>query len=532
MKRPATGPGFKAARPPDPSLSLGMTAEGCPTVLANDAHDAELLAQARPANWINPPPARCYNLVVIGGGTAGLVTAVGAVGLGAKVALIEKSLLGGDCLGFGCVPSKALLRSARFYADLDRAGTFSGGDPVPSEADFAAAMERMRRLRAQLSRRDSAERLAGLGVDVFLGEAAFVDRNHVAVAGEKLAFKKAVIATGSRAARPEIEGIEAAGYLTNETVFNLTARPRRLLVVGGGPLGCELAQAFARLGSEVTLATQTPYFLPDEERDAAEILAESLRRDGIDVRLNTLVKSVVLDRGEKRARLIDYDQDTTVGVDEILAGVGRAPNVEGLNLEAAGVEYDREHGVRVNDFLRTTNRRIYAAGDVALEQKYTHMADATARLVIQNALFWGRKRLSSLTVPWCTYTDPEIAHVGAYVDEARERGFRMKTFTVPMSESDRAVLDGDEEGFVKIHVREGTDTILGATIVARHAGEMINEISLAMVAGIGLSTLSQVIHSYPTQAEAIRKAGDAYNRTRFTPFLARISRRWLAWSRR
>ncbi len=502
-----------------------------PTVLPNDAHDAELLAQVRPADWVNPPPARCYNLVVVGGGTAGLVTAVGAAGLGAKVALVEKNLLGGDCLSFGCVPSKALLRSARFYADLDHAGTFTGGERLPSEADFAAAMERMRRLRAELARRDSAERLRGLGIDVFLGEAVFADRNHVEVAGARLAFKKAVIATGSRAARPEIEGIEAAGYLTNETVFNLTARPRRLLVVGGGPLGCELAQAFARLGCEVIIAHQTPYFLPDEERDAAEILAESLRRDGIDVRLNTTVQSVVMDRGEKRVRLINYDQDTTVAVDEILAGVGRAPNVLGLNLEAAGVEYDLEHGIKVNDFLQTTCPRIYAAGDVALAQKYTHMADATARLVIQNALFWGRKRLSSLTVPWCTYTDPEIAHVGAYVDEARERGFRMKTFTVPMSEADRAVLDGDEEGFVKIHVREGTDTILGATIVARHAGEMINEISLAMVAGIGLSTLGQVIHSYPTQAEAIRKAADAYSRTRLTPFLAGLSRRWLAWSR-
>src|SRR6185295_2071211 len=217
-----------------------------PAVLPNDAHDAELLAQVRPPDWINPPPARCYNLVVIGGGTAVLVTAVGAAGLGAKVALIEKNLMGGDCLSFGCVPSKALLRSARFYADLEHAGTFTGGERVPSEADFGAAMERMRRLRAQLSRRDSAARLAGLGVDVFLGEAAFVDRNHVEVAGARLAFKKAVIATGSRAARPAIDGIEAAGYLTNETVFNLTARPRRLLVIGGGPLGCELAQAFAR----------------------------------------------------------------------------------------------------------------------------------------------------------------------------------------------------------------------------------------------------------------------------------------------
>jgi pyruvate/2-oxoglutarate dehydrogenase complex dihydrolipoamide dehydrogenase (E3) component len=500
-------------------------------LLAGDSCDAELLAHARPASWTNPAPAACYNLVVIGAGTAGLVTAAGAAALGAKVALVEKNLMGGDCLNFGCVPSKALLRSAHFHSDLHHAAKFTGSVLPPTPADFTLAMERMRRLRAQLSHHDSAARYREMGVDVFLGEASFVDRERVHVSGATLRFKKAVIATGSRAAQPAIEGLEAAGYLTNETVFDLTERPRRLLVIGGGPLGCELAQAFCRLGCQVTLASQEPYFLPGEERDAADILAEALRRDGIDVRLNTEVVSVTKVGGEKRVLLVDYDQRETVAVDEILVGAGRVPNVAGLNLEAAGVAYDRERGVRVDDRLRTTHRRIYAAGDVALETKYTHMADATARIVLQNALFGGRKKLSALTIPWCTYTDPEIAHVGVYVKEAREEGFGMKTFTVPMSDVDRAVLDGEEEGFVKIHVREGTDTILGATIVARHAGEMINEISLAMVAGIGLKTLSRVIHSYPTQAEAIRKAADAYTRTRLTPFLKRLSRRWLAWSR-
>jgi pyruvate/2-oxoglutarate dehydrogenase complex dihydrolipoamide dehydrogenase (E3) component len=500
-------------------------------LLPNDADDAELLARVRPSNWTNPIPAPRYNLVVLGAGTAGLVTAAGAAALGAKVALVEKNLLGGDCLNVGCVPSKALLRSARFYADLPDAARFTGRVLAPSTADFAAAMARMRRLRAHLSLHDSVQRFHDLGIDVFLGEATFLDRRRIAVAGATLEFKKAVIATGSRADHPPIDGLGEAGYLTNETVFNLTERPRRLLVIGGGPLGCELAQAFSRLGCEVIFANREPYFLPGEERDAAEILAHSLRRDGIEVRLNTEVKRVAHGDGEKRARLVNDDQETTVAVDEILVGVGRVPNVEGLNLEAAGVEYDHERGVRVDDYMQTTNRHIYAAGDVALERKYTHMADATARIVIQNALFWGRKKLSSLTIPWCTYTDPEIAHVGVYVEDARQRGFSMKTFTVPMSDIDRAVLDGEAEGFVKIHVREGTDTILGATIVARHAGEMINEISLAMVARIGLKTVSQVVHSYPTQAEAIRKAGDAYNRTRLTPLLRAISRRWLAWSR-
>ncbi len=509
-------------------------------LLAGDPHDAELLANTRPPDWTNPQPARRYNLVVIGGGTAGLVTAVGAAGLGAKVALVERNLLGGDCLNAGCVPSKALLRSARFYADLRYGGPFVGTAIPPSEADFTAAMERMRRLRANLSHHDSAERLRRLGIDVFLGDAAFVDGRTVEVAGDsevagaRLAFKKAVIATGTHAAHPPIAGCAESGYLTNETVFNLTERPRRLLVIGGGPLACELAQAFSRLGCQVIIANREPYFLPGEERDAAEILADALRRDGIQVRLDTQVREIVARNGEKHATLVSYDWVDTVVVDEVLIGVGRVPNVDGLDLAAAGVEYDHEHGVHVNDFMQTTNPRIYAAGDVALEQRYTHMADATARIVIQNALFWGRKRLSALTVPWCTYTDPEIAHVGIYVEEACKKSlsFPMKTFTIPISDVDRAVLDGEDEGFVKIHVREGTDTILGATIVARHAGEMINEISLAMVAGIGLRTVAQVIHSYPTQAEAIRKAGDAYNRTRLTPLLKTISSRWLAWSRR
>jgi len=501
-------------------------------LLPDDPLDGELLAEVRPPEWVNPPPARRYNLVVIGGGTAGLVAATGAAALGAKVALVEKELLGGDCLNVGCVPSKAILRSAAFYADVHHAARFAGAAPPAGEPDFGAAMERMRRLRAQLGRDDSARRLRDRGIDVFFGAAAFVDRRRVAVGNATLAFDKALIATGSRAARPDIEGIEAAGYLTNETVFNLTARPRRLLVVGGGPLGCELAQAFCRLGCAVTIASHEPYFLPGEERDAAEILAHALRRDGVDVRLNTDVKSVAVVAGEKRARLVNYDQDVTVAVDEILAGAGRVPHVEGLNLEAAGVDYDPLQGVRVNDFLQTTSRRIYAAGDVALDRKYTHAADATARLVVHNALFLGRKKLSSLIIPWCTYTDPEIAHVGIYVRDAHDQGFPMKTFTVPMSDVDRAVLDGEPEGFVKIHVKDGTDTILGATIVARHAGDMINEISLAMVAGIGLKTLAQVIHCYPTQAAAIRQAGDAYNRSRLTPLLKTISRRWLAWARR
>jgi pyruvate/2-oxoglutarate dehydrogenase complex dihydrolipoamide dehydrogenase (E3) component len=311
-------------------------------------------------------------------------------------------------------------------------------------------------------------------------------------------------------------------------VFNLTKLPRRLLVIGGGPLGCELAQAFCRLGARVTIVQDKPLFLEREERDAAQILSDAFARDGIEVRLNTTVAAVRAENGQKLIDLVSDDYRNTIAVDAILTGVGRSPNVEGLNLEAAGVDYAASDGIRVDDHLCTSNPSIYAAGDVCLEQKYTATATASALIALQNALFGGRERVSGLIIPWCTYTDPEIAHVGLYVREANRQNVPVKTFTIPMHENDRAVMDGEHAGFVKIHVRERSDQILGATIVALHAGSMINEITLAMVANIGLRKLSRVIHAYPTQGEAIRWAADAYNRTRLTPRVLARLHRWLA----
>jgi len=491
-------------------------------VLPPDKYNATLVSNVHPPDWKNPEPAPRYNLVVIGAGTAGLVTAAGAAGLGAKVALVEKHLLGGDCLNVGCVPSKCLIRSSRAVADIHEAHRFGIKVPERVDVDFPAVMERMRRLRARISHHDSVRRFRGLGVDVFLGEGRFTGPDTVEVAGKTLRFRKAVLATGARAIAPPIEGLAEAGYLTNETVFSLTERPRRLLVLGGGPLGCELAQAFRRLGCEVTLVEMMPQFLAMEDPDAAKILAEVLRRDGIDIRLNTTVQRVAISGKEKQVHLHSGDGEDLLVVDEILVGVGRAPNVEGLNLEAVGVSYDKKNGVLVNDYLQTTNPRIYAAGDICLKYKFTHMADATARIVIQNALFLGRKKLSALTVPWCTYTDPEIAHVGMYERDAQEKGIEVDTFVRPLSEVDRAIVDGEEEGFVKIHVKKGTDKILGATLVARHAGEMISEITTAMVANVGLKTLAGVIYPYPTQAEAIKQVADLYNRTRLTPSVKKL----------
>lgn len=480
-----------------------------------------------PPGWRNPKPRGAYHLLVIGAGPAGLVAARAATALGARVALIERHRLGGDCLNHGCVPSKTMLRSARLYAEMRSAAYFGVAPPAEIRVDFGAVMNRVRRIRERIGRVDSAARLIAEGIDLYFGTARFTGHDGIDVDGVRLRFRKALIATGSRSMLPQIPGLAEAGFLTNETVFELTALPPSLLVIGGGPLGCELAQAFCRFGSRTSIAHSEPLFLPKEERDAAQMVSEALARDGVAIHLNSKAVNVRMDGGLKLIELVNDGNVSTVAVDQILTGIGRVPSVQDLELEAAGVSYDDDAGIRVDDFLRTTNPRIYAAGDVCLEHKFTDTADASARIVVQNALFLGRKRMSALTIPWCTYTDPEVAHVGLYVKQARERNIPVKTFTVPMHDVDRAIADGEEDGFVKIHVRQGTDTILGATIVARHAGEMINGISLAMVAGIGLRTLANVIHAYPTQAEAIKMAADAYTRTRLSPVLGWLARRWL-----
>jgi pyruvate/2-oxoglutarate dehydrogenase complex dihydrolipoamide dehydrogenase (E3) component/uncharacterized membrane protein YdjX (TVP38/TMEM64 family) len=513
--------------------SRTMSAPSPPGLLTSiDPHNARLVSNVHPPDWHNPTPAPCYNLVVIGAGTAGLVTAAGAAGLGAKVALIEKNFLGGDCLIVGCVPSKAMMRCSRAIFDITDAARFGIQVDKLVQADFPAVMERVRKLRADLSPHDSARRFAELGVDVFLGEAQFSGPDKIRVGGQTLRFKRAVIATGARALKPPIPGLSEAGYLTNETVFNLTERPARLAVVGGGPIGCELAQVFQRLGSQVSVFHKNAHLLDREDSEAARIVQAAFIREGISVFLNANIIRVEQGSAGKTISYESHGKEQRLTVDAILIGTGRVPNVEGLNLEAVGVKYDRRKGVLVNDRLQTTNPHIYAAGDVCLDWKFTHAADFSARIVIQNALFLGRKRASALTMPWCTYTDPEIAHVGLYEHEARERGVQVDTYIREFKEVDRAVLDGEEEGFVKFHVRKGHDEILGATVVARHAGEMISEISVAMAARIGLGKLASVIHPYPTQAEALRQCGDAYNRTRLTPRVKKWMTRWLAWQRR
>lgn len=493
----------------------------------DDQNNRALLDNVHPADWVNPTPQPLYNLVVLGAGTAGLITAAGAAGLGGKVALVERHLMGGDCLNVGCVPSKALIRPARLAAEMRRAERF-GLAPVDVPAtDFPKVMERLRRIRAEISHHDSAKRYRDeLGVEVFIGDAKFSGPDTVEVGGQQLRFKKAVITTGARAVHPDVEGLVETGFRTNETIFNLTELPGHLIVIGGGPIGCELAQAFRRLGSEVTIV-QRSRFLSKEDPDASALLAGVFEREKIRVLLHAKVKrALATEKGKQLVVEVDGREEAIDG-DEILVGAGRAPNVDGLNLERVGVEYDARRGVKVNDLLQTTHPRIYAAGDVCMAWKFTHAADAAARIVIQNALFKGRAKLGNLNMPWCTYTDPEVAHVGLYDADAKARGIETDTFRVDMSDIDRAQADGETEGFIKVIVRKGTDRILGATIVSTHAGEMISEISVAMAAKAGLKTLSAVIHPYPTQAEAIKRVADAYNRTRLTPGVAALMKWWL-----
>jgi len=506
-----------------------MNPDPMPPIQPWDTHNQRLVSNVHPIDWKNPTPASRYNLVVIGGGTAGLVSAVGAAGLGARVALIEKHLMGGDCLNVGCVPSKALLRAARAVAAVRDASAFGVDVPPGTTVDFGRVMERMRRLRADISPHDSARRFSELGVDVFLGAGRFTGPETVEVGGQVLRFAKAVIATGARAAAPPIPGLREVPYLTNETLFSLTELPRRLGIIGAGPIGCEMAQSFARFGSEVFLVESGHGILPREDRDAAEIVRAALEKDGVkllccgkDLRVAKVPNGV-------RLQVRSHDQAYDVQVDQLLVAAGRAPNVEGLGLETVGVKFDRK-GVQVNDRLQTTHPRIYACGDICSPYQFTHAADFMARIVIQNALFKGRSKVSSLIIPWATYTSPEIAHVGLYEKDAVAKGIEVDTFTQDLRKVDRAILDGETQGFVRIHVRKGTDEILGATVVAAHAGDLIGEITLAMKGRLGLKTIGATIHPYPTQAEAIRRTGDLYNRTRLTPFVKGLMERWLAWS--
>ena len=466
-----------------------------------------------------------YNVVVLGAGTAGLVTAAGTAGLGGRVALIERNKMGGDCLNFGCVPSKALISSARLIQQIREAEKW-GLDRQSPQFAFEKVFERMRERRAKIAPNDSKERFESLGVDVFRGEARFISPHEVVVDGQKLRARNFVIATGSRATIPKIEGIDDVPYFTNETIFDeLKEKPESMIVLGGGPIGCELGQALSRLGVKIDIVQRGTDLLPREDDDVAKFMLTRFAAEGIGVRLNAMATRVSKRDGKI---ILEFHEHDPIAAEAVLIAAGRTPNLRALNLETAGVDYD-EHGVKVNDYLQTPQPHIYAAGDITNRLKFTHTADSTARIVVRNILMplpFLRQKVDWSVVPWCTYTDPEVAHVGFGQKDAQKKNIDYDLFVVPLEDVDRAVVESEESGFAKVLARKGSDRILGATIVAPHAGDLLHEFVLAMKAKIGLGTIASTIHAYPTFAELARKAGDKYNKTRLTRQAKKIST-WL-----
>ncbi|TNE83946.1 MAG: mercuric reductase [Deltaproteobacteria bacterium] len=487
-----------------------------------------MAAEVHPEDWLQPTPSGTYNLVVVGGGTAGLIAALGAAGLGARVALVERRWLGGDCLVHGCVPSKALLAAAH-AAHASRQAHAYGVLTGEVQVDFPEVMRRMRALRAEIAHHDAARRLAEAGVDVFLGEGRFTGPEQLEVRGVRLDFARAIVATGARALRPPIPGIDDIDVLDNEGVFELTELPPRLVVIGGGPIGCELGQAFARFGSQVTLVDQAPRVLNGDDADAAAIVANQLESEGIALRMSTKVVRFEPGPSGGARTVVERDgREEVLDSDAVLLAVGRAPNVDGMGLETAGVRFSRG-GIEVDAYLQTTNPKIFASGDVASKFKFTHAADALSRVALQNALFFGFKKASDLVIPWATFTEPELAHVGIDQEEASRRP-DVSIFEAPMSRNDRSLLEGETQGFARVYA-DNKGRILGATIVGRHAGELIGTVTVAMTQGLPLSALNDTILPYPTRTMVLKRLGGEYNRTRLTPLAATVLRTLLAWRR-
>src|SRR6266699_6039001 len=490
-----------------------------------------------------------YNVVVIGAGTAGLVTAAGTAGLGGRVALVERDLMGGDCLNFGCVPSKALISSARLIQQIRDAEKW-GLDRQSPQFAFEKVLERMRGRRAKIAPNDSQERFESLGVDVFRGEARFVSPHEIEVnishlrqssppmrggraapgESQKLRARNFVIATGSRAVIPKIEGIDDVPYFTNETIFDeLKAKPESMIVLGGGPIGCELAQTFRRLGLQVTIVQRGDQLLPREDRDVAEFLERRLINEGVRIIKNADAHSVATsDSGKVALQLLDRQSgrvaERTFFADALLVAIGRNPNLQSLDLKSAGVDVNGA-GVRVNDYLQTSQRHIYGVGDVIGPFLFTHMADAQARVVVRNILVpfqFLRQKMDYSVVPWCTYVDPEIAAVGLNESGAKQQNIEYDLIVQNLDEVDRAVVESESAGFAKVLLAKGSDRILGVTLVCDHAGDLLTEFTLAMRYRIGIGAIASTIHPYLTFAELARKLGDKYNKTRLTPTARKI----------
>jgi len=464
-----------------------------------------------------------YDLCVIGGGAAGLVVAAGAATLGAKVVLVEKNALGGDCLHYGCVPSKTLIHSAKVAHTIRSAGRFG----IPAQApliDLSAVMQRVQFVIKQIEPNDSPERFAALGVNVIFGAGRFTAPDTFAVNDRLLYAKKFVIATGTRPAVPPLPGVEQIPYLTNETLFAVQEDIRHLLILGAGPIGCEMAQSFTRLGSRVTLFDLAPRLLPREDEDIGAVVSAQFKQEGIDLHLGIRVIKVEYLDGEVRVLLESPRQGQYwLSGSHLLIAAGRLPNLENLGLDKAGVEISNGKLV-VDARLRTSNKNIYACGDVAGPYLFTHIAEHQAGVVLRNALFHWPSKAQAGNIPWCTYTDPELARVGLSETEALQQGIKHRVYRFPFADIDRAVTEGETAGMAKIITTPG-GKLLGACIVGPHAGELIAEYVLAISKGMKAADLSNTIHIYPTLAQINRRVADQRLKEALTP----RRKQWLKW---
>jgi pyruvate/2-oxoglutarate dehydrogenase complex dihydrolipoamide dehydrogenase (E3) component len=476
------------------------------------------------------------NLVVIGAGSAGLVSAYIAAAVKAKVTLIEKHRMGGDCLNTGCVPSKALIGSARLVARANRAREF-GLKPMRADFNFADIMERVQRVVKTVEPHDSMERYAGLGVECIQGEAKITSPWSVAVktssGSRTLTTRAIVIAAGARPFVPPIPGIEDTGYLTSDTVWNLRALPKRLIVLGGGPIGCELAQCFARFGSQVTQVEMAPRVLMREDPEISAMVAQRFIAEGIDVRAGHKATRFVREDGGKILVCEADGREMRIPFDALLCAVGRVANTGGYGLEELGIGTTKARTVETDEYLQTIHPSIYACGDVAGPYQFTHTAAHQAWYAAVNALFgdWKKFRADYSVIPWATFTDPEVARVGLNETEARERNVPFEVTTYRLDELDRAIADEEAHGLVKVLTRPGKDRILGATIVGEHAGDLIAEFVLAMKHGIGLNKILGTIHIYPTLAEANKYAAGAWKRSHAPQRLLTWMEKYHAWRR-
>ncbi len=472
--------------------------------------------------------AKKYHLLVIGAGSGGLVSAAGAAGLGLKVALIEKNKMGGDCLNTGCVPSKSIIRTAKVAHDARTASRFGLNDMSPI-VDLGQILASVRDTQAVIEPHDSVERFESLGVDVYQGTYQFINQHQVSDGETVLQAKRFVIATGAAPFIPPIKGLSEIPYLSSDTVWNLTALPKRLVVLGGGPIGSELAQVFARLGSQVTLVERSSQLLSREDPEVSGLMAEQFNAEGIDLMTGWSAEEVSGAVANYQVRVSnEAGESKEIPFDQILVAVGRAPHVNHLGLDKIGVAYTRR-GISVDAYLRSSQKHIYACGDVAGPYQFTHTADFQARLILRNAFFPGKSKIDYRVVPWCTFTDPEVARVGLNETEANKQGIPYDVFRYELKDLDRAICEREREGFIKVLTKPKGDQLLGAMIVGAHAGDVVHELVLAMQAGIGLKQIAATIHIYPTLAEACKRIADTYQRSRLTTRSKQWLQRYFTW---